>query len=78
MRLLINAMAVAGFAMSTSVVAAVAIFWTQFETIKQKAIETATQQAMESVTKQLTKQLDGKFDGMVDALPKKTGPALPF
>ena len=78
MRLLINTMAIAGFAMSTSVVAAAAIFWSQFESIKKNAIDNVTKQAVESVTQQLTKQLDGKFDGMVDALPKKTGPAMPF
>lgn len=78
MRLLIDGMAVAGFAMSMSLLAGAGILYSQFDAIKGRAVKGITDQAVEAVTGKLTKELDGKFDGMVESLPKKTGPAMPF
>jgi hypothetical protein len=77
MRLIIDAMAVAGFALSASMTAALVITYTQFDSMKQKAIENMTGQITGAVTDQFTKQLDGKFDGMIEGMPTQTGPAVP-
>jgi hypothetical protein len=78
MRKLVDAMAVAGFALSASMTAALVITYTQFDSMKQKAIQGMTTQITGAVTGELTKQLDGKFDGMVEMIPTQTGPAVPF
>lgn len=77
MRLIIDTMAVAGFALSASMTAALVITYTQFDSMKQKAIENMTGQITGAVTDQFTKQLDGKFDGMIEGMPTQTGPAVP-
>tara|TARA_R100000005_G_scaffold84334_1_gene52453 strand:+ start:490 stop:726 length:237 start_codon:yes stop_codon:yes gene_type:complete len=78
MKLLFNVMAMTGFALSAAMLAVLAVAYTQFDSIKGRVTKSITAEVTKAVTEQLTKQLDGKFDGMVDALPKKTGPALPF
>jgi len=78
MKLLFNVMAITGFALSASIVGVLAVAYTQFDSIKGKVTKGITAEVTKAVTDQLTKQLDGKFDGMVDALPQKTGPAMPF
>lgn len=78
MRTIIDAMAVVGFALSASMTAALVITYTQFDSMKQKAIEGITGQITGAVTEKLTGELDGKFDGMIEGLPTQTGPAIPF
>ena len=78
MKLLFNVMAITGFALSASIVGVLAVAYTQLDSIKGKVTKGITAEVTKAVTDQLTKQLDGKFDGMVDALPQKTGPAMPF
>jgi hypothetical protein len=77
MRFIIDVMAVTGFALSASMTAALVITYTQFDSMKQKAIENMTGQITGALTDQFTKQLDGKFDGMIEGLPTQTGPAVP-
>ena len=77
MRIIIDAMAVTGFALSASMTAALVITYTQFDSMKQKAIQGMTTQITGAVTGELTKQLDGKFDGMIEGMPTQTGPAVP-
>ena len=78
MRIIIDAMAVTGFVLSTSMTTALVISYTQFESMKQKAIENMTGQITGAVTDKLNGELEGKFDGMVDMIPTQTGPAVPF
>ena len=78
MRLILDLMAVTGFALSASMTAALVITYTQFDSMKQKAIENMTGQITGAVTEKLTGELEGKFDGMVDMIPTQTGPAIPF
>ena len=73
-----NLFGLAGFAMSASLVAILGVGYTQWDGIKVRVINGATEGAVKAVTEKLTKEFDGKFDGMVDAMPKKTGPAMPF
>ena len=70
-------MAVAGFALSASMTAALVISFVQFDSMKQKAIENMTGQITGAVTEKLTGELDGKFDGMIEGMPTQTGPAVP-
>ena len=77
MRIIIDAMAVTGFVLSTSMTTALVISFTQFESMKQKAIENMTGQITGAVTEKLTSELDGKFDGMIEGMPTQTGPAVP-
>ena len=78
MRPLIDAMAIAGFALSTSMTAALVISYMQFDSMKQKAIDNITGQVTGAVAGQLEKKLDGQFDGMIKNMPTQTGPAIPF
>ena len=77
MRIIIDAMAVTGFALSASMTAALVISFVQFDSMKQKAIENMTGQITGAVTEKLTGELDGKFDGMIEGMPTQTGPAVP-
>ena len=77
MRIIIDAMAVTGFVLSTSMTTALVISFTQFESMKQKAIENMTGQITGAVTEKLTGELDGKFNGMIKGMPTQTGPAVP-
>ena len=77
MRIIIDAMAVTGFVLRTSMTTALVISFTQFESMKQKAIENMTGQITGAVTEKLTGELDGKFDGMIEGMPTQTGPAVP-
>ena len=77
MRLILDVMAVTGFALSASMTAALVITYTQFDSMKQKAIENMTGQVTGAVTEKLTGELDGKFDGMIEGMPTQTGPAVP-
>jgi len=78
MRLIIDTMAICGFALSASLTAGLIISYTQFDSMKQKTIERLTGQITGAVTDKLTGELDGKFDGMIKGLPTQTGPAVPF
>ena len=75
---IIDTMAMAGFAMSASLTAALVITYLQFDSMKQKAIENITGQVTGAVAGQLEKKLDGQFDGMIKNMPTQTGPAIPF
>ena len=77
MRFLLDSMAVAGFTLSASMTAALVISFMQFDSMKQKAIESMTGQITGAVTEKLTGELDGKFDGMIEGMPTQTGPAVP-
>ena len=77
MRPILDGMAIIGFALSASMTAALVITYTQFDSMKQKAIENMTGQITGAVTDKLTGELDGKFDGMIKGMPTQTGPAVP-
>ena len=74
MQPLINAMAVAGFVLSSSMTAALVISYMQFDKFMDDSIE----QIGGKVTEKIEEQLDGKIKGVMPKMPDTTGPALPF
>jgi len=74
MQPIINAMAVAGFALSTSITAALVISYMQFDTFMDKSMERISGK----VTDAVESELNGKLDGVVKQIPTQTGPAIPF
>ena len=74
MQPIINAMAVAGFALSTSITAALVISYMQFDSFMDESMERISGK----VTSAVESELNGKLDGVVNQIPTQTGPAVPF
>ena len=74
MQPIINAMAVAGFALSTSITAALVISYMQFDSFMDESMERIGGQ----VTEHIEAELEGKIKGAMPKMPEVTGPALPF
>lgn len=78
MQRIFNLMAFVGFVLSGSMTAALFISYLQMDSIQKAAVRRITSDITGAVEKELSEKLDGKFDGMMNALPKTTGPAVPF
>jgi len=74
MQPIINTMAVAGFALSTSITAALVISYMQFDSFMDESMERISGK----VTSAVESELNGKLDGVVKQIPTQTGPAIPF
>jgi len=74
MQPIINAMAVAGFALSTSITAALVISYMQFDSFMDESME----RIGGKVTEHIEAELEGKIKGAMPKMPEATGPALPF
>ena len=74
MQPIINAMAVAGFALSTSLTAALVISYMQFDRFMDESMG----RIGGKVTSAIEAELDSKLSGVVDQIPTQTGPAVPF
>ncbi len=70
MQKLFNAMSVASFTISVSIIAGSALLYTRIPSI--------TQHYMGELTKMVTDMVPGQIDDVMPELPSVTGPALPF